>query len=124
MCGSDGMLEGMAARLISPVVVGRGAELADLAAAYATARRGDPVTVLLGGEAGIGKSRLAAEFAGQVHREGGRLLTGGCLELGVDGLPFAPFTAVLRDLIREAGPRATQRRQPGRPPASVPAAPR
>jgi predicted ATPase len=104
MRGSDGMLEGMAARLISPVVVGRSAELADLGAAYATARRGEPVTVLLGGEAGIGKSRLAAEFAGQVRAEGGRVLTGGCLELGVDGLPFAPFTAVLRDLTREVGP--------------------
>ena len=104
MYGCDGMLEGMAARLISPVFIGRRVELADLAAACATARRGEPVTVLLGGEAGIGKSRLAAEFAGQVHAEGGRVLTGGCLELGVDGLPFAPFTAVLRELTREAGP--------------------
>jgi hypothetical protein len=30
-------------------------------------------------------------------REAGvRVLVGGCLELGADGLPFAPFTAVLR----------------------------
>ena len=76
MCGSDGMLEGMASRLISPVVVGRSAELADLAAAYVTARRGEPVTVLLGGEAGIGKSRLAAEFAGRVRADPGRLGAG------------------------------------------------
>jgi DNA-binding CsgD family transcriptional regulator/tetratricopeptide (TPR) repeat protein len=34
---------------------------------------------------------------------GARVLTGGCLELGADGLPFAPFTAVLRDLVRELG---------------------
>ena len=31
------------------------------------------------------------------------MLVGGCLELGADGLPFAPFTAVLRDLVRELG---------------------
>ena len=34
---------------------------------------------------------------------GVRVLVGGCLELGADGLPFAPFTAVLRDLARELG---------------------
>ena len=31
------------------------------------------------------------------------MLTGGCLELGADGLPFAPFTAVLRELVRDLG---------------------
>ncbi len=31
------------------------------------------------------------------------MLIGGCLDLGADGLPFAPFTAVLRDLVRELG---------------------
>ena len=31
------------------------------------------------------------------------MLTGGCLELGADGLPFGPFTAILRDLVREVG---------------------
>jgi predicted ATPase/DNA-binding CsgD family transcriptional regulator len=99
----DGMLEGMAARPVSPVFIGRREQLADLTAAYATVRHGEPVAVLLGGEAGIGKSRLAAEFDGQARAEGGRVLAGGCLELGVDGLPFAPFTAVLRELMREAG---------------------
>jgi tetratricopeptide (TPR) repeat protein len=97
------MLEDMAARLISPVFIGRRAQLADLDTAFATAGRGEPATVLLGGEAGVGKSRLAAEFAGRVRTRGGLVLTGGCLELGADGLPFAPFTAVLRELAREAG---------------------
>ena len=31
------------------------------------------------------------------------MLIGGCLELGTDGLPFAPFTAVLRKLVRDLG---------------------
>ena len=103
MLGHDGMLEDVAARLISPVFIGRGAQLADLQAAFAAVRRGEPATVLFGGEAGVGKSRLAAEFAGHARAEGARVLTGGCLELGAEGLPFAPFTAVLRELARDAG---------------------
>jgi DNA-binding CsgD family transcriptional regulator len=97
------MLEDMATRLISPALIGRRTELADLEAAFATARRGEPATVLLGGEAGVGKSRLAAEFACRARAANGRVLAGGCLELGADGLPFAPFTAVLRELTREVG---------------------
>ena len=31
------------------------------------------------------------------------MLTGGCLELGAEGLPFAPFTTILRELTREVG---------------------
>jgi DNA-binding NarL/FixJ family response regulator len=103
MLGPDGMLEDMASRIISPAFIGRRAQLADLETAIATVRRGEPATVLLGGEAGVGKSRLAAEFAGHARAEGGRVLTGGCIELGAEGLPFAPFTAVLRELMREAG---------------------
>jgi DNA-binding NarL/FixJ family response regulator len=103
MAGHDGILEDMSSRLISPAFIGRHAELASLRAAFETARQGEPVTVLLGGEAGAGKSRLATEFAGHVRSAGGRVLTGSCLELGSDGLPFAPFTALLRDLVREDG---------------------
>jgi predicted ATPase len=100
------MRQGKAASLISPDFIGRRAELASLEAAWEAVRRGEPATVLLGGEAGVGKSRLAAEFGGHARARGGRVLTGGCSELGADGLPFAPFTAVLRDLIREEGPAA------------------
>src|SRR5215469_7525419 len=67
MLGHDGMLEDVATRLISPVFIGRGAELADLETAFAAAGRGESATVLFGGEAGVGKSRLATEFAGHVR---------------------------------------------------------
>lgn len=100
------MLEDVSSRLITPAFIGRQAQLADLEAALAAVRRGEPETVLLGGEAGVGKSRLAAEFAGRVRAQGGRVLIGGCLELGADGLPFAPFTAVIRDLLRQDGAAA------------------
>src|SRR6202012_1248632 len=51
-----------------------------------------------GGEAGVGKSRLVAEFGRGVTGSGARILVGGCLELGTDGLPFAPFTPVVHEL--------------------------
>ena len=58
---------------------------------------------MVGGEAGVGKSRLVEEFAERSGGAGARVLMGACLELGADGLPFAPFTSVLRDLVRGIG---------------------
>jgi len=89
-------------RLVSPVFVGRTAELATLAAAYEQAVTDWPAMAIVAGEAGIGKSRLVAEFAGRLTGKP-LVLHGSCLELGVDGLPFAPFVAVFRRLIREVG---------------------
>ncbi|MWK34315.1 AAA family ATPase [Actinomadura sp. J1-007] len=83
---------------MSPVLVGRTTELEGLREALAAA----PAAVLIGGEAGLGKTRLIREFAAG-HGDGCRLLVGGCLELGSDGLPFAPFTTVLRGLVRDIG---------------------
>jgi len=91
------------ANVVSPILVGRAGQLATLEAALAEAGRGRPATVLIGGEAGIGKSRLVSEFAERARGAGARVLTGGCLELGADGLPFAPFTSVLRELVRDLG---------------------
>ncbi|TDD95419.1 helix-turn-helix transcriptional regulator [Actinomadura rubrisoli] len=87
---------------MSPPLVGRSAELGQLRQALAAA----PGAVLVGGEAGLGKTRLIREFAAVLTRPDGpraRLLLGGCLELGSDGLPFAPFTTVLRGLVRDIG---------------------
>ncbi|MDX6744114.1 ATP-binding protein [Actinocorallia sp. A-T 12471] len=84
-------------------LVGRSAELRALGDALADARGGESRALLLGGEAGVGKTRLVREFAAQAEAEGARVLVGGCMELGVDGFPFAPFTAVLRALVREMG---------------------
>jgi DNA-binding CsgD family transcriptional regulator len=77
--------------------------MAALADAFESVRQGGPASVLLGGEAGVGKSRLVDEFTASARRAGARVLTGGCMQLGVDGLPFAPFTAMLRDLVHEMG---------------------
>jgi DNA-binding CsgD family transcriptional regulator len=104
----------MSGRASSPVLVGRDEQMAALAAAFTEVRQGGPSAVLLGGEAGVGKSRLVGEFGAVAARAGARVLTGGCLELGTDGLPFAPFTAVLRDLVHEMGADAVAAMLPGR----------
>ncbi|WP_067142648.1 ATP-binding protein [Microtetraspora malaysiensis] len=95
------MLDDMMARAVSPVFVGRGAELEMLAEAFDRARKQAAAVVLLGGEAGVGKSRLAARFAEQAARDGAHVLVGGCVELSAEGLAYAPFTAALRQLVRE-----------------------
>src|SRR3984885_13638087 len=94
----------MSRRGASPVLVGRAAEMAALEAALDTVRQGEPAAVLIGGEAGMGKTRLIGEFTAAARGAGVRVLTGACLELGADGLPYSPFTAMLRDLVREADP--------------------
>jgi DNA-binding CsgD family transcriptional regulator/tetratricopeptide (TPR) repeat protein len=88
---------------ISAVMVGRAAESAFLHAAL----RETPAALLVGGEAGVGKTRLIREFLDTAERGAGarglRVLVGGCLQISSEGLPFAPFSAVLRQLVREIG---------------------
>jgi DNA-binding CsgD family transcriptional regulator len=115
MSDPRGMLtEEMSGRASSPVLVGRDEQMAALEAAFASARQGGPSAVLLGGEAGVGKSRLVSEFAQAAGAAGACVLTGGCLELGTDGLPFAPFTAIIRELVHEVGADAVASMLPGR----------
>ena len=80
-----------------------------LRSAFGRVQDGSPATVLVGGEAGVGKTRPVAEFTAALPGPGARVLAGGCLELGADGLLFAPFTAVLRDLVRDLGAEARAR---------------
>jgi len=95
------MLGNVSTTTVSPSFIGRAAELATLRAALGQARSGLAATVLIGGEAGVGKTRLIKEFAARA--DGARVLVGACMELGGGGLPFAPFTAMLRALVRDLG---------------------
>ena len=64
--------------------------------------------VLVGGEAGVGKTRLLAEFSARSTVLDPLVLHGACISLGGDeGLPFAPIAQALRGLIRQLGPEAT-----------------
>lgn len=96
-----GMLAGVETRSVSPVFVGRADELDTLNDALARAAAGEPQALLLGGEAGVGKTRLVEEFATAACRRGAVVALGGCVEIGADGLPFAPFSTALRALRRE-----------------------
>ena len=70
-------------------LVGRAAELKALLKAY-TASTDQGFLFVLDGEAGIGKSRLAAELIHQVRARGAYVMQARCYE-GQAGLAFAPF---------------------------------
>ncbi|WP_229073861.1 helix-turn-helix transcriptional regulator [Actinoplanes sp. DH11] len=93
----------MAVGAHSTVLVGREADLATLHEALKRVRGDEPSAVLVGGEAGVGKTRLIEEFCRSLGDEPVRILVGHCLELGEEGLPFAPFAAALRELVRREG---------------------
>ncbi|MCP2307690.1 helix-turn-helix transcriptional regulator [Kitasatospora paracochleata] len=88
---------------VSPVFVGRRPETEFLTGALARARAGEPQAVLIGGEAGIGKTRLVEEFLRTAEREGAVTAVGGCPEVGAEGLPYGPLATALRRLHRGLG---------------------
>ncbi|MFD7628912.1 ATP-binding protein [Streptomyces sp. NPDC059851] len=94
------MLGGVESRTVSPVFVGRADELAVLTDALGRAAGQEPQALLIGGEAGVGKTRLTEEFLGEAARSGAVVAVGGCVEIGAEGLPFAPFSTALRTLHR------------------------
>ncbi|WP_156726244.1 helix-turn-helix transcriptional regulator [Streptomyces apocyni] len=95
------MLNAVENRSLSPVFVGRTSELATLNDALARAAAGEPQALLVGGEAGVGKTRLIEEFSAGACREDAVVALGGCVEIGAEGLPFAPFSTALRSLLRQ-----------------------
>src|SRR5687767_6333921 len=59
---------------------------------------GEPAVFLIGGEAGVGKSRLVAELAARGRDAGARVLTGHCVALGEGAVPLLPVTEALLQL--------------------------
>src|SRR5215207_5634627 len=94
----------MASQVTTGRFVGRTQELARLRELLAHAVDGEPLVVLLGGEAGVGKTRLVEQLATAASQESVRVLGGGCVPLGEEGLPFAPVTEALRGLGDELDP--------------------
>ncbi|MET0190687.1 MAG: AAA family ATPase, partial [Pseudonocardia sediminis] len=80
---------------------GRDAELEHLHAALRAARTTGATAVLLGGEAGVGKSRLITEFTTAAAETGTTVLAGRALDLG-DGPSFWPVVSALREHVRSA----------------------
>ncbi|MFK4084688.1 helix-turn-helix transcriptional regulator [Kribbella sp. NPDC020789] len=90
--------------VVSPLYVGRQAELAELRAAAGRVEAGGSARILIAGEAGIGKSRLVAEFTAGLGPQW-LPVTGGCPELGAENLPYVAFLPIVRRLVEiEGGP--------------------
>ena len=111
--GGGAILVDMTATLTSPIFVGRTEELARLAAAADRAAAGTPTSVLIGGEAGVGKTRLVGELVAGARAAGATVLAGGCVELGGEGVPFAPLIEALRAFVRDLDEPALARLVPG-----------
>ncbi|HET9184562.1 MAG TPA: AAA family ATPase, partial [Solirubrobacterales bacterium] len=104
------------APLPDPVVasgplVGRSEQLAELRQRWRQALAGRMSVVLLRGEAGIGKTRLCAELATLVSRQGAAVLYGRCDEEAV--APFQPFVEALAHHIAHADGRVLARQLDG-----------
>ena len=94
----------MARHFSSPVFVGRSDELKSLLSTADAVASGEASFALVGGEAGVGKSRLVSETAGRLRERGWLVLEGGAVPLGEDGLPFGPIVEALRALVRDIDP--------------------
>ena len=88
--------------------VGRVAAMEQLTAALGAARLGRGATVLVGGEAGIGKSRLAAELAARARDQGWLVLVGRCFDLIGAGVPYLPIAEAIRSLQGSSAPGDNQ----------------
>jgi DNA-binding CsgD family transcriptional regulator len=76
-------------------LVGRDAELARFRNLLADAANGRAVAALVGGDAGVGKSRLVAEVMSIAAGQGFTVLSGQCAEIG-DSVPYLPFADAIR----------------------------
>ena len=96
-----GILTRTVGRVSSPRFVDRRKELAAIEAELARSRDGWGSVVFVGGEAGIGKSRLISELAGRAQRDGMTVAVGECLPLGDGELPYAALVSALRSLVAQ-----------------------
>jgi len=81
-------------------LVGRNEELAEVRELWQRAREGRGHAVLLSGEPGAGKTRLARELTIQAAVDGAVVLSGGCYEYEA-ATPYLPFVEAFRRWVRE-----------------------
>jgi tetratricopeptide (TPR) repeat protein len=96
----------MRARLTSSRFVGRVSELAELELALREAADGYPTVVLVGGESGVGKTRLVSELQRRLaeSEQTALVLRGESVEQRDGELPYAPLLSALRTIVRERHP--------------------
>lgn len=76
--------------------VGRADELADLTSRVIESGR--PSVTLLGGDAGVGKTRLLTELGARAEASGARVMLGHFLDLGDSSAPYLPLTEMFARL--------------------------
>ena len=81
--------------LVAPLV-GRAAAFRHLVGSFQQAWGGQAQAVLVEGEAGIGKTRLATEFVAWAKAQGAEVLRGHVIEMG-GRLPYQPLVEALRE---------------------------
>lgn len=85
-------------QIIQGRLVGREVELDSLRRHWHEAQRGHAQLVLISGEPGVGKTRLAKELIAYGRLHGGRILQGGCYEYEAM-VPYLPFAEALREWV-------------------------
>jgi DNA-binding CsgD family transcriptional regulator/tetratricopeptide (TPR) repeat protein len=92
-------------RTVARPLLGRDDELGTLVGLTGLRDGGRPAgeagSVLLAGDAGVGKTRLLAELIELAADAGWRTLVGHCLDFGDSALPYLPFTEMLGRLARD-----------------------
>src|ERR1700716_366550 len=78
------------ARVLCPTLIGRESELSTLEDALLSALRGDGGVVIVGGEAGMGNTRLVNELTARAFRLRCAVMAGACSEAELS-LPYLPF---------------------------------
>ena len=110
----DGPVLSVPAAMMTPVptaaapLVGRDRELDELAGLAGVVAPPGGGAVLLGGDAGIGKSRLLAALAGRAEAAGWEVAVGHCLDLGGSPVPYLPFTELASRLAAERPERVAE----------------
>ncbi len=94
----------MSRRVASAHFVGRQTELSIVDDLLSRATAGQPATLLIAGDAGVGKTRLVDELSARARAHGFVVLVGGCLELCEGGIPMAPIVEAVRRLRDQLDP--------------------
>lgn len=94
--------------VICPVLIGRAPHLETITKLLDHARQSRSQTLLISGEAGLGKSRLLAEVKSHPAVRGWQVLQGYCFETD-RGLPYAPIVDMLRSFAAgQSGPELVE----------------
>ena len=88
--------------MLCPVLISRDAELKQLITALDEAEDGRGSIAFLAGDAGVGKSRLAAELCGTASERGFHVVAGRAVESAAR-LPYRPITEALMKIARADG---------------------